>query len=198
MGWFDRPDATEPAVEDALRMASGKALPVTARSYTPAEFKGRHARIVWVMTGLYAGMVTLILLPVALSDSPADRDALPFAVPVAVIGGLVIFLAYRWRMRRTAGYRDPGFAVDVGADGIIVRGVGGEFGMRWHEIDARVNWMSIKSGIHFIGLWVESPLGLVDLRDETYRSGRIAAALIVRGMYDAYQAREAARIERIG
>jgi hypothetical protein len=79
-----------------------------------------------------------------------------------------------------------------------VRGAGGDHGLRWHEIEAQVNWLRIKNGVYFVGLWIESALGQVDLREETYRDGRIAAALIVRGKHDDYHARQRAKVERIG
>ena len=43
----------------------------------------------------------------------------------------------------------------------------------------------------------QCPLGQIELKHETYRNGRSAAALIVRGMHDAYWQSERDRVERV-
>ena len=198
MGWFDDPDETAPAVEDALKHARSRALPVTASSHTEAVYVARFRRIGLIMGAIYFGFAGLILLGLALDGGQESWSILTVAAPFSLLGGLAIYLAMRWRMRRYGEYRDPGLVVEVGADGIIVRGAGGAHGLRWVEIDAAVNWLQIKGNVYFVGLWVQSPLGQVDLREETYRDGRIAAALIVRGKHDDYHARQRAKVERIG
>jgi len=198
LGWFDDPDESEPAVQDALRIAKGKSLPVAVRSCTRAEYLGRFRKIAMIGLAGYLLFGGIILLGLVLEGGSENRMMVMVVVPLIAIGALFIWLVMRWRMRRSGKYLDPGIAVEVGADGIIVRGSGGAYGMRWHEIEARPIWVTIKSGIHFIGLWLQSPLGWVQLTEEYYRDGRIAAALIVRGMHDDYHARQKARVERIG
>jgi hypothetical protein len=198
MNWFDNPDETTPALNDALRHAKSRALPVTARSHTAAVYIARHRRLGLILVTVYFALVGAILLAVALDEGEANRSTLMVVAPVSLLGGFGLYLLVRWRMRRHGDYRDPGIEVEVGADGIVVRGAGGAHGLRWHEIEAKLNWLQIKGNVYFVGLWVQSPLGQVDLREETYRDGRIAAALIVQGMHEDHQAREKAKIERIG
>ena len=198
MGWFDNSDESEPAISHALTIARKKSLPLTARSCTKAEYLGRYRKFAYITIGIYLLFGGGILIGPMIEGGRENEMVLAFAGPLLIAGLLLIWLVMRWRIRRNGKYQDPGLAVDVGADGIIVRGAGGDHGMRWHEIEARPIWISIKSGIHFTGLWVQSPLGWVQLSDEFYRQGLAAAALIVRGMHDDYHARQKARIERIG
>jgi hypothetical protein len=198
LGWFDDPDEGEPAVQHALRIASDKAPPVMARSCTRAEYLGRFRKIAIIVSTIYALIGGLILLGLALDSGQASRGLLAVAASMLAIGALIIWLAIRWRMRRSGDYRDPGIAVDVGGDGIIVRGPGGNHGIRWQEIEARPTWVTIKSNVHFIGLWVQSPFGAVQLDEQRYQNGHIAAALIVRGIHEDYHARQKAKVERIG
>jgi hypothetical protein len=200
MGWFDTPDESEPAAQHALRVARKKSLslPMTVRSRTQAEFLGFHRRHAWFLAAIYIVLVGGIIIGLALDGGQQSRDILKVAAPFSALCGLLLVALFWWKLQRHRDYRDPGLAIDIGADGIIVRGAGGDYGMRWHEIDVQFNWMRVKNGIYFIGLWLQSPLGLVDLKDETYRHGRNAAALIVRGLHDAYHARQRAKIERIG
>ena len=198
MSWFEDSYEGESAVQHALRIARDKALPVTARSCTRAEYRGRFRKIAIIVSTIYGLFGGAILLGVALDSGQASQMLLPAAALTLAIGALIILLAICWRMRSGGEYRDPGIAVDVGADGIIVRGAAGNHGMRWHEIEARPTWVTIKSNVHFIGLWVQSPFGWVQLDEQHYQNGHAAAALIVRGIHDDYHARQKARVERIG
>ena len=49
MGWFDTPDETAPAVEDALKHARSRALPVTA-SNPAARPPRKKAFIAFILT----------------------------------------------------------------------------------------------------------------------------------------------------
>lgn len=197
MSWFDKPDETAPAVEDALTLARRSALPVTARSHTKAFYAARYRKFGLIFGAVYSVLAGLILLGLLL-DGGQDSAVLTIVAPSSLIGGVAVHLAIRWHMRRHGDYRDPGIAVDVGADGIVARGAGGDRRLRWQEIEASVNWLKIKGSVYFVGLWLQSPLGPVDLREESYRGGRLAAALIVQGMQEAYHARQRAKVERIG
>jgi hypothetical protein len=198
LGWFDHTDESEPAVQHALRIARDKALPATARSCTRAEFLGRFRKLAIIAGTIYGLIGGGILLGLALDSGQESRGLLVMAASMLAIGALVIWLVIRWRFKRSSAYRDPEIAIDVGADGIIVRAAGGNHGMRWHEIEARPTWVKIKSNVHFIGLQVQSPFGPVQLDEQHYQNGHVAAALIVRGIHDDYHARQKARVERIG
>lgn len=197
MGWFDNPRECEPAIEHAVKIARNKKLPITARSRTLAELNRFHGRLALFLGAVYVCLIGGLLLSVALDSGQASRSILIVAAPIAVAGGLLIPLLARWRRQKNAKYRDPGIEVQVGADGIIVSGAGGDYGIRWHEIDAQLNWITVKHGTAFVGTWLHSPLGLIDLREETYRNGRSAAALIVRGMHDDYWRTERDKVERV-
>jgi hypothetical protein len=198
MGWFDNPDETAPALNDALRHAKSHSPPITTHSHTAAVYIARFRRLALILGAVYFALAGLILLGLAFEGGQQSGSILMVAAPFSLLGGLAIWLAMRWRMRRHGDYRDPRIEVEVGADGIVVRGAGGAHGLRWHEIEAKLNWLQIKGNVYFVGVWVQSPLGQVDLREETYRDGRTAAALIVHGMHEDHQAREKAKIERIG
>ena len=197
MGWFDNPRECEPAIDHALKIARNRKLPITARSRTLAELNRFHGRLALFLGALYVFLIGGLLLSVALDSGQQSRWILAVAAPIAVAGGLLIPLLALWRRRKNAKYRDPGITVQVGADGIIASRAGDDYGIRWHEIDAQLNWVTVKHGVAFVGMWLQSPLGQIELKEETYRNGRSAAALIVRGMHDAYWQNERKRVERV-
>ena len=198
MGWFDDPDESEPAVQHALKIARKKSLPVTARSRTLTEYLGQQRKAAYIAIGIFAFFAGGILLGLAFDSGLDSQRMLPWVAAFVLACGLLLYFGLRWKMRREGAYRDPGLEVDVGADGIIVRGTAGAYGQRWNEIEAQPMWISIKNGIHFTGLWVQSAHGWVQLTEGHYHKGLAAAALIVRGMHDDFHARQRARVERIG
>ena len=198
MGWFDKPGEMEPAVAQALRLARDWDLPFSARSITRDEQVERRHRTIPLWLIGYAVLAFLLLLMVAGTAGGVVRGffAVAVALPILVGFGFLVQRAGRdWAAR--PGIRDPRTSVEIGADGIIVRGDDGAFGMRWFEIKASIRHSDPQEETGFAGLEIDSPLGRIDLCDQHYHDGRTAAALIVRGLHDAYWQREREKVERI-
>ena len=202
MGKRDDGYAVEEAAEQAIRLAEARALPVAAFSLSTDAVGRTHRmrqRLVAVLAVAGLALFALVVLS-GIGDGINGRGE---AVEV-ISGGLVlaaaaIFLGLQWRKRRRLAYRDPQLRVEVGADGLIVTGPDGAYGQRWSEVEANVQWASSRhGGIVFVGLWLQSPLGTVDLRDDRFRDGRAAAAAIVAGMNAARLGAERAKVEQIG
>ena len=189
MGWLDATD-DDLAVERAMKIANKTTLPVAARSLTPAEVRLRG----WRTIGLYALPFTpLVLLMVVAGSNGIPQERLELALTALVfllIGGLVA----RWWLRREGAYRDPSIKVEVGADGVVVTAPDGAQGMRWGEIEAEVVHYRSRSSFIYCGIRMESPFGTIDLRDDRYRNGRLAASVIVRGKVLAEETRQRAKI----
>ena len=198
MGWFDNPGKMDPAVTQALRLAQNWDLPFSARSVTRAEQVDRRHRTIPLWLIGYGLLALLILLMVAATAGGVGRAifAVAIALPVLVGFGFLVQRAGRdWASR--PGTRDPRNSVEIGADGIIVRGEDAAHGMRWFEIKASIRYSDAEEETGFAGLAIDSPLGRIDLCDRYYHDGRTAAALIVRGLHDAYWQRERDKVERI-
>lgn len=199
MDWFEKPDDWAPVVAKARGIARDFDLPFAARSLTDDERVARRTRrIPWWLVG-YGLLAALILLLVVGSAGSPGRAILAGAIALPVLGGFGVLVkraAHDWAGRHGIG--DPAITVEIGADGIIVRGADGAYGMRWTEIEAGIIHADEEEETGFAGLSIESPLGRVALCDAHYNDGRAAAALIVRGMHDDHVRREREKVERIG
>lgn len=199
MGWFYKEDEAHLAAQAGVKLADKKAvLPLTARSHTPVEFAAVARRRIFLLWSVYIFLAGGTLVGLALDKGNESRIILTYAGPLVLAGAVLIYAGMRWRARRDGVYRDPGISVEVGADGIVLRNGEGAYGQSWLEIVAHVNWSSDRRGLHFHGLWLDGPVGRVDLRDECYRNGRIAAGAIARGMIGAHDEAAREKVERIG
>jgi len=164
---------------------------VTARSLTAAEMRLRSWRRIFLYALPFTPLALLMVLA-SRNDNPQERLELAITGLVfLLIGGLVA----RWWLRRQAAYRDPRIKVEAGADGIIVTAPDGAQGMRWSEIEAKiVHYQTRGGGLHYCGLWLETPFGMVDLCDERFRNGKTAAAVIIRGKVLAEETRQRAKV----
>ncbi len=197
MDWLNGSGEQRAVTGQAIRIADGLTLPFHAWSLTRAEVTRAHRRLF-----LGAAIVYLaVLAPIAWSvRGELEKDPVPalaFVGATALVGGLLVLMTWYWA-RRAADYRDPEIMIDVGDHGLVVRSLGAAQTLGWGEIEAKLLFYSGKSGLQFRGVELKTANGTIPLEDDWYRNGRLAAAMVVRGMHAAHDARQKARVERIG
>ena len=96
-----------------------------------------------------------------------------------------------------ADYVDPGIGVDVHHDGIRVSWGGEEHAIAFDAVEASLTIQWSDGSAYFKGMKLESPIGLIELDDETFDRGCSAAAAIVQGMHWAREERDRLRRERL-
>ena len=197
MDWLNGTGEQRAVTGQAIRIADGLTLPFHAWSLTRAEVTRAHRRLF-----LGAAIVYLaVLIPIAWSvRGELEKDPVPalaFVGATALVGGLLVLMTWYWA-RRAADYRDPQIMIAVGEHGLTVQSPDATQSLYWQEIDAKLLFYSGKSGLQFRGVELATSQGRVPLEDDWYRNGRLAAAVVVRGIHAAHDERQKSRIERIG
>ncbi len=191
-------DEIELAAADAIGLARNVTLPVVAASRSRDAILSRYQ----TRLALLAVLVTvgvLFMVAVALQQRSETRnDMLVFILFFALIVGGTCFVLAQRMLRAPRAYRDPGLAIEVGADGIAISAPAGRQDLGWDEVEAEITLVRFRGTVHFEGLELDSRFGTQKLNDIWYSDGRTAAAAIVRGVEQARQARERAKVERIG
>lgn len=183
MGLFG--SVEEDAAKQAIALAGTLALPVSARSL-PAEHvrsKGCALRVIVVLLAL----VAVAVLGAVLVGAGSVEEPRRTIIIVAVLGFAAIVgssLVKGWRSRR-ADYVDPMLVIEAGPEGVTISGPNGRHSLRYGEVRARIDAMSFKQSVRFVGVKMEGPAGTIVLNDALFENGRAVAAAIVRGMRQA-------------
>ncbi len=173
--WEER--AARSCRRQAIGLAGHLALPVTARSLTRAEAITKDGGPAAILT-LTAFATCLILIALVLRGGGDPIETIAWIL--VILGGAgLMFGAARKRRNRRVAYVDPEIAVEVGERMVTVSNPAGA-----HEIAAAdLRWaffhISNDGGAIFMGIRLEWQLGTLELYDEHYVGGKIAAAAIV-------------------
>lgn len=197
MGWFDGKAEQRAAAQQAIRIADGLILPFSAWSLTEKEVRRVHRRVLIGALFVYAAIMTPITWAARMEFEEDPIPVLAFVGGLGLFLGLIVLLIWLWA-RRAARYRDPGIVISVGDEKIVLQRGNEMQVLEWGEIDARIHFSAGKSGLHFNGVSLSSRFGRLPLEDDWYCNGRLAGAVIVRGVEQAHAARERAKIEGTG
>jgi 4-amino-4-deoxy-L-arabinose transferase-like glycosyltransferase len=179
----------ERAAKQALELAAGLALPVTARSRPSGEVRSNGCALGVIV--LVLGLVASLLFAALLAGASAVPEPRRTIILVAILGFaafVLLSLVKGWRSRR-ADYVDPQLVVEAGREGVTLRRPGASHMLRYAEVRMRVSSIAVRHSVRFVGVKMESPFGTISLDDALFTGGREAAAAIVRGMRDARERR---------
>ena len=156
-------------------------LPCTAHSLTEEEARAvGRGHIRWAVTIVL--FFALLLGGVALlAQVPAEGLAtFGYAFGVMVVAAALV----TWlNLRKKRDYRDPHIRIEVGADEVVVTRPAGRDARRYDAlVIAQVLSGATKSSRYFIGLELDTKLGLIRLEDEWFSPGKAAAGAILKRM----------------
>lgn len=159
--------------------AGSRPLPVTARSLTPGEKRAPALREIGWMAGVYLlfGLACFAVLRLATTD-PNMVDWLP---AIAGLAGLALAIVAWRKLARHGGYRNPGIEVEVSDEAVTIRGAAGVETIP-HErvVILRVLTRNPRNSVYFDGIELETANGPLQLGDEGYAGGNVAAGAILR------------------
>ncbi len=159
--------------------AGSRPLPVTARSLTQAEKRAPALREIGWLVAVYAlfGLACFAVIRLA-TTNPRVVDWLPL---IAALAGIAL-IAVAWRkLSRHGGYRDPGIAVEVGEEAVTVRTAEGDETIPHGQIVVtRVLTRNPRNSVYFDGIELETANGRLQIGDEGFAGGNIAAGAILR------------------
>lgn len=165
--------------DQAIRLAAETQLPASTRSVTREEATasdGGRAFLMYLVTALLPLFILMMVL-----KSNADAHS---KFGWVLLGGLVtlgcFFFAQSVQRRRSA-YVDPQIVVEVGADGVIVRNPAGAHQLPDHKLRYEFVHYSHEGSVTFLGIKLDTPLGLLEIQDHWYKGARgVAAAIVAR------------------
>jgi len=188
----------EQSASHALSIATGLALPVTAQSVPLSAIRSRYEiRGILLFFCYVIGAVLVVFAAGSGNDPNAFRRSMAWLALAAIGGAVAFYLIKGWIKRHTA-YVDPRVSVEVGPDGVAICSPAGEHRIAFDAVEASLTSYTHKDSVHFLGLKLETALGMQALEDGYYTGGRNAAAAIVQGMARAREVRERKKIEGIG
>jgi hypothetical protein len=166
----------------AHELARQHPLPLTARSRTLAEVNRRSQLFTVAALAIFCPIAFAALAALSFSGGRESRSLAPGMTMLvfALIVGIFCFGEYRARKWR--GYRDPEIVVDVQEEGVTIRSPDHSSTLRYPDVSFSFTTMILLSKFGssrvFIGIQLETPVGMLKLDDEYFRPGRIAAAAI--------------------
>jgi hypothetical protein len=176
----DLQKADREALHQALKIAGGQTLPVTARSLTAAEVAAIDRGMMPIGLGVYLVIVFAILVMLVLDPTPGNLETLAIVVPFASLMGLGLWLFLRSRGRRRRDYRDPQIVVEVQEGGLTFRAPGRVAELPYDGADFSFNAPTAQNSTFFLGIVLESPFIPLRLDDLWFKPGRAVAAAIVK------------------
>lgn len=163
--------------DQAIGIAAGVALPASTRSLTRAEAMGQdggRALILYLM----ALLVPLLVLALVIESNADLKSKIIWMVVGAALTIIISYVARGIQQRRGA-YVDPGIVVEVSEDGVSVRSPAGVHALADHELRYDFVHYSHDGSVTFLGIKLDTPLGVLELQDQWYRGARQVAAAIV-------------------
>jgi hypothetical protein len=165
--------------EQAFRLGAEVALPARTRSITKAEAMasdGGRAAIMYLLTML----VPLIVSAMMLQSNASVQSKVAWIVMVGIVTAGLYYLSRSVQQRRSA-YVDPEIVVEVGKDGVTIRNPAGTHKLPDHGLRYEFVHYSHDSSVTFLGIKLETPLGVLELHDQYYPGARqVAAAIVLR------------------
>lgn len=159
--------------------AGSRPLPVTARSLTRAEKRAPALRETGWLVAVYLmfGLACLGVIRFA-TTNPRMVDWLP---AIFALAGVALVVAAWRKLARHGGYRDPGIEVEVGEEAVTVRTAESAQTIP-HDgvVITRVLTRNPRNSVYFDGIVLETANGPLQLGDEGFASGNVAAGAILR------------------
>lgn len=163
--------------EQAIGHAGGLTLPLSARSLTKAEAVAKDGGPAFILY-LLTAMTFLVGAGLIVGSGEALGRKLVWTGALGMVTFAMYFLA-RARGDRRRAYVDPGIMVEVTDEGVTVRDGGAAHALPDHQPRYEFTYYSHRDSISFLGIKLQSPIGLIDLQDKCYVGARDAAAAIV-------------------
>lgn len=163
--------------DQAIRLAAETRLPASTRSITKEAATASDGGRAFLMYMLTALLPLIILVMVLNSNAGAESK-----VMWVLIGGLVtlgLFFFAQSVQRRRSAYVDPQIVVEVSDGGVTVRSPAGTHELPDHTLRYEFVHYSHDSSVTFLGIKLDTPLGLLELHDQWYPGARAVAAAIV-------------------
>lgn len=164
----------------ALGLEAGDvALPVTARSLTPAEIRSRDSRkLIWLLAAYGLLAVACIVVLLLAPTRPLAVRWLPLGFGIGALG----IAAFAWvSLKGSRAYRDPGVSVAVEQEQVVVTD---SEGVRTYDYTslavARIITRAPRNSIYFDGIELETPDGNIALGDPGFAQGNQAAGAILK------------------
>jgi hypothetical protein len=179
----------EQARQQAISLAGQRALPITARSMTAQEIAAIDRLYYPAILGAYAIGAIGLLAALWFGGDGEGHGLFAIAASAALILSLPLWLLARSKAGRRQDYRDPGIAVDAGADGIAIRHPGSTIHIAY--ADAAIAGFIVQAAaaakgartrrVLFLGITLDTPLGPLAIENRSYKLGTRTAAAIVSG-----------------
>jgi hypothetical protein len=163
--------------DQAFGIAAGVKLPASTRSLTRAEAMGMDGGRASL---LYLLALFLPLAVIALSIQ-SNVDSQSRLIWLTCGGALTVILYYvaKGLQQRRSAYVDPEIVVEVREGGVSVRNPAATHQLPDHDLRYEFVHYSHKGSVTFLGIKLDTPLGLLELQDYWYRDARNVAAAIV-------------------
>lgn len=163
------------ALSEALKIAEGVTLPVTARSFTATEQK----RIDWRVWGCGASMLAFLAIGIVFALADGEIALALFAGLLALVLAPAVWTANGWRKLRPEAYADPELALEVRRRDIVVTVKGKVIERLDYRAAARRTHTFRRKGAMFTGIVIDLKARPVALTDMDMKDGRAAAAAIL-------------------
>ena len=167
--------------DQAIGIAAGVTLPARTRSLTRAEamgMDGGRAMILYLM----ALIVSVVVIGLVIQSNADLRSKIVWLVVGAAVTVIIYYVAKGMQQRRGA-YVDPEIVVEVSEDGVSVRNPAGTHTLPDHELRYEFIHYGSDGSATFIGIKLDTPLGVLELQDQWYRDARkVAAAIAARAL----------------
>ena len=167
--------------DQAIGIAAGVTLPASTRSLTRAEAMGMDGGRAMLLY-LLALLVPVVVIGLAIESNVDLKSKIIWMVVGAALTVIIYYVAKGVQQRRGA-YVDPEIVVEVSEDGVSVRNPTGTHVLPDHELRYEFIHYSHDSSVTFMGIKLETPLGVLELQDQWYRDARkVAAAIAARAL----------------
>jgi hypothetical protein len=164
-------------LDEALAEGAGLKLPLIARGRSAREMARFNAWADRVLALLGVLLLWLFLLPLYdQATGPAGR--LTYFI-LCGAGSLFGLAGWIWHVRRRRRHCTRGVEVEVAPELITLRRDGQSHHLRYADVEFGLTRWTGKSGAHFEGIVLESPLGPLRLEQGYFDQGRAAAAAIL-------------------
>ncbi len=179
MGIFFEPVEARAAAQ-ALELAQGLALPVSARSRPTGEMRSKGCVLNVLI--IFIGLVVAAVLAAVLAGLGGGLRGTIGLVLVVLVGLVAIDSIRRGLKAGFSSYVDPELTIEAGSTGVTFKAPGGSRILAYDQVQAEIAAMAVRTSVRFVGLTLKSPLGPIKLDDAHFVNGRAAAAAIVARM----------------
>ena len=170
----------ERAAAQALELAQGLRLPVSARSRPTGEMRSKGCLLNLIV--IFIGMVVAVVLAAVLAGLGGGMRGTIGLVLVVAVAIIALSAVRKGLQSGFTGYIDPELTIEAGSAGVTFKGPAGSRAVGYGPIEAEILSMAVRHSVRFIGVRIESPFGPLKLDDAHFVNGRTAAAAIVLGV----------------